>query len=93
MTSSQWRSNSTLTDFKSFAGYWRKQQGHFQSINRSGTNWYSGTGGWRFTLAYEVAGALRDGNVTVVVVSQGKSLAIQSCNFTPSGPPHAPRAG
>jgi hypothetical protein len=82
-TSSAWRRSSSLADFKAFATMWRQQQGDLKRADLRSSSWYTGTGGSTATLVYTVTGNRHNGVVTIVVVSEGGHLAVQSCNFTP----------
>lgn len=80
-TSTAMRNSTTLADFKTFVGIWRQQQGAFKNVTLQNSSWFSGTDGTRITLLYDVQGSKRNARVTAVVVTEGKGLAVQSCNF------------
>lgn len=86
MTSTAWHRSSTLSDFKEFADFWLKQQGKFETITQTG--WYvqSNQRSPSVQLVYRIHGSRRDGQVILVLVSEGGKLRVQSCNFVPISP-------
>jgi len=82
-TSTLWRNNSSFAEFKKFVAAWRKQQGDFKSVSLANSSWFASTTGSRVTLFYDVQGSRQNGRVTMIVVSEGKGLAVQACNFSP----------
>ena len=78
MASPAWKRTSSLKDFKTFADFWRKQQGKALSINRTGVNWYSGTEGRQIRLWYTVEGSAHAGQVVIVLVAQGEDYAVHA---------------
>jgi hypothetical protein len=90
LTSTLWHQSSTLMDFTDLVKIWRQQQGDLESIRLVNSSWYSGTNGSRVNLFYAVHGSRKDSQVTMVVVSEGKGMFVQSCNFNFHSPGAAP---
>jgi hypothetical protein len=85
MADAKMKAMSPLADFKRFASMWRAGQGKLQNAALAGNWWYSGTGGTRITLAYNVQGSKGSGRVMFVLVPEGNGLRVQTCNFNPGG--------
>jgi hypothetical protein len=83
MTSTTWRKKSTIADFKTFIKRWHEEQGDLRAIRLKDTSWASGTSGTSVNVVYDIQSRRSDGQVKMVLVSEAKGLAIQSCTFTP----------
>jgi hypothetical protein len=79
--SSRWQAASSRSDFGDIAGLWRKQLGNIQSVNQTGINFYSGTGGAYITLTYQVHGTRKTAQVTMIMVEENGGWHPQSVNF------------
>jgi hypothetical protein len=83
LAASAWRNTSSLKDFQSFVSIWRQHQGTLKSAEWKGKWINSGMAGKQITLSYDVTGSKGNGQVLMLLVTEGGNLRIQACNFNP----------
>ena|SRR5688500_9447048 len=82
LISTQWKQTTSRQKFDGWVEFCRKQLGGQPTLTFGGYNFYSGTGGRRETVTYQLMHGKESGQMSVTLVRESGQIRVAAANFS-----------